>query len=153
MNYDCQLREVLAQPVLSIRTRTTMENLPGTLGMCFAEVGQYLGELGVEPAGGPFVGYYTMDVQDLDIEAGFLLKEAKPGRDRIQATVMPAGRRVECLYVGPYQDCQPAYAAIDAFLKERGLEPATMMYEQYINSPVDTPQEQLQTLIIYPVKD
>lgn len=152
MNYDCQLLDVHAQPVLSIRMRTALENLPAMLGEGFAEVGQYLGELGVKPAGAPFVGYYNMDMHNLDIEVGFPLNETRPGKGRIQSGVLPAGRRVECLYVGPYKDCQPAYEAIDVFMKERGLEPATVMYEQYLNSPIDTPQEQLQTLIIYPIK-
>ena len=32
---------------------------------------QYAGQMGVQPSGPPFVAYYNLDMQDLDLEIGF----------------------------------------------------------------------------------
>ena len=64
MTYSCEVKEQPARPTLSIRTRTSVENLPQVLGKAFGDIAQYLmGELGEQPAGPPFaarVGFYQV---------------------------------------------------------------------------------------------
>src|SRR5512135_616558 len=109
MQYPCELTERSAQPVLSIRTRTAVQNLPQVLGQSYGAIAQYLGQMGQQPAGDPFVIYYNMDMQDLDIEVGFPAPGKLPGKDSVQASEIPAGKVVSCLHVGPYDQCAAAY--------------------------------------------
>lgn len=152
MEYKCNLNLKEPQPTLSIRSRTTEQDLPALVGRAFGAVVQYLGELGEAPAGPPFSIYYNMDMQDLDTELGFPVGRALPGRGEIQASEIPGGWQASLLYTGPYPGMGVAYQALTDFVKESGREPTGVAIEFYLNSPMDTPAEGLQTLIIFPLK-
>ena len=153
MEFTCNLERKEAQPVLSIRTRTTEQGLPELVGQCFGAVAQYLGELREAPAGPPFTAYYNMDMQNLDAELGFPVGKALPGRGEIQAGEIPGGWQASVLYTGPYQGLGPAYTALTDFVRSSGHEATGVAIEFYPNSPMDTPAEKLQTLIVFPLKD
>ena len=152
MPFTCEIKEVPVQQALTIRTRTSVQNLPQTLGQCFGAVAQYLGELGEQPAGAPFVAYYNMDMNDLDVGAGFPVSRKLVGNDKIKAGQIPGGKTGTCLYTGPYQEMPPAYEALTKLLTDKGLEPTGIVYEMYLNSPMDTDPSKLQTLILFPLK-
>jgi effector-binding domain-containing protein len=152
MQYDCKLIEQAEQPALCIRTRTAVENLPAVLGKSYGAIAAYLGELGEQPAGAPFVGYFNMDMQDLDIEIGFPLASKVPGKGEIQSGTIPGGKLATCLHIGPYSAVEPAYTALTQFVAESGYEATGAAYEFYLNDPSKTPQDQLQTQIVFPIK-
>ncbi len=152
MTYKCEIKDQPAQPTLSIRVRTTLENLPQTIGHGFGTVAQYLGEIGQPPAGAPYVAYYNMDMSDLDIEIGFPVGKKLPGKGEIKASRIPGGKMGTCLYTGPYQEMPAAYEALTKLLAEKGLEPTGIVYEAYYNSPMDTEPSKLQTFILFPLK-
>ncbi len=152
MGYLCQVQEQSAQPVLSIRTRTAVQNLPQVLGQAYGAIAQYLGELGEMPAGAPFAAYHNMDMQNLDVEPGFPVSRKLPGRSEIQAGEMPQGRIATCLYVGPYSDIGPAYSALDEWVRENGYEATGVAYEIYLDDPTSTPPHELKTQIVLPLR-
>ncbi len=53
MQYQFILEEKDAQPTISIRTRTAVENLPQVLGKGYQAILKYLFEIGVQPSGAP----------------------------------------------------------------------------------------------------
>jgi effector-binding domain-containing protein len=152
MSYQCELRERSAQPTLTIRTRTSVEDLGQVLGQAYGTIGQYLGELAEPCAGPPFVAYHNEDMQDLDIEAGCPVARELPGRGEIQAGEMPGGKVATCLHTGPYSDIGPAYEALSSWMEDKGYEPAGAAYEIYLNDPEETPPEELETLIMFPLE-
>jgi effector-binding domain-containing protein len=93
-----------------------------------------------------------MDMQDLDVQAGFPVSRALPGKGTIGANEIPAGKYGSCLYVGPYADCGPTYENLTTFVKEKGYEPTGLAYEYYLNDPREEPQQVPQTLIVFPLK-
>ena len=151
MTYKCELIDRSAQPTLSIRTRAAVQNLPQVLGGAYGKVMQYMGELGETPGGAPFVAYYNMDMQDLDMEIGFPVLSALPGRAEVQAGQMPAGKAATCLYTGPYNEIAPAYNDLSAWMAAQSLHPTGVAYEFYLNDPEHTPPAELQTLIMFPL--
>jgi effector-binding domain-containing protein len=153
MSFTCEIKEIPEQQALSIRTRTSVQNLPQILGQCFGTIAAYLGELNEPPAGAPFVAYYNMDMADLEIDVGFPVLKKLPGNDMIKASQIPGGKTGTCLYTGPYQEMPPAYEALTKLLCEKGLEPTGVVYEVYLNSPMDTEPSKLQTLILFPLKN
>ncbi len=152
MTYQIELIERPVQPVLSIRTRAAVQNLPQVTGQAYGAIAQYLGQMGQHPAGAPYVAYYNMDMQNLDIEIGFPASGKVPGRDNIQASQLPGGKAVSCLYVGPYDQCGAAYEAMTQWMQSHGVEASGVTYEFYLNDPAVTPPEALQTQIVMPVK-
>ncbi|AEG58364.1 GyrI-like domain-containing protein [Desulforamulus ruminis] len=152
MNYPCELSDQPSQPVLSIRTRSAVENLPQVLGQAYLTVLRYLAEIGEQPAGPPFAAYYNMDMQDLDLEIGFPVAKALTGRNEIQPSEIPAGKQATCLYQGPYRQIEPAYQALMQWIQEKGLLPTGAAYEFYLNDPRETPESELLTKIAFPLK-
>jgi effector-binding domain-containing protein len=152
MSFKCEIKEMPAQPALAIRMRTSLQNLPQTIGECFGKVINYLGQTGEQPAGAPYVGYYNMDMNDLDIEMGFPVAKALSGKGEIKASQLPGGKMGTCLYAGPYSEMPVAYEALTKLLEEKRLEPTGIVYEVYYNSPAEVRPEELQTLILFPLK-
>lgn len=141
-----------ARPVLSIRTRTAVGNLPGVLGNAYRAIIEYLEEIGEKPSDVAFAAYYNMDMDDLDVEMGFPVSRQLSGKGEIKAGQIPAGKQVSCLYKGPYAKMEPTYEAMMQWIKENGYTPLGNCYEFYYNSPVDVPESDLLTKIVFPVK-
>lgn len=152
MAYQCEVNEQPAQPVVSLRTRVAVQDLPQVLGDSYGALMRHLIGLGEFPCGAPFVAYYNMDMQDLDIEIGFPVKHALPGNGEIRAGSIPAGKYAATVYTGPYPDIAPAYEALSAWIRRNGVEPTGVAYEFYLNDPQSTPPPELQTQICLPVK-
>lgn len=152
MAYQSEIKEKDPKPTLSIRSRTSIQGLPKLLGESYGKIAGYLAELGEEPAGAPFAAYHNMDLHDLDVEIGFPVAKAVQGRGEIQASQIPGGKLGYALHTGRYADITPAYDALTQFVKDQGYEPTGVSYEFYLNDPGETPQEQLQTQIVFPLK-
>lgn len=151
MKYPCEIIEQPTQGVLSIRTRASVDQLPQVFDKAFYEIMIYLSENGVHPAGAPFAAYYNMDMQDLDIEIGFPVNQTLLGNNEIQPNEIPAGRQAACLYTGPYNQLEQAYHQLSQWVKENGYTPTGIAYEFYLNDPSVTPENELQTKIVFPL--
>ena len=151
MTHKCELIERPAQPTLSVRTRAAVQDLPHVLGPAWGKIMQYMGELGEMPGGAPYVAYFNMDMQDLDMEIGFPVLRTLPGRGEVQAGFTPAGKAASCLHIGPYNELAAAYSDLSAWISEQGVQPTGVAYEFYLNDPQHTPPAELQTLILYPL--
>lgn len=149
MQYDFILEEKEAQAGIAIRTRTAVENLPQVLGVAYGAIMSYLDEMAVQPAGAPYVGYFNTDMRDLDIECGFTLAQALPGRQEIKPSAIPAGKRVSCLHSGPYSQVEPVYNAITEWIAANGHTSTGVFYEHYLNDPAETPENELLTKIVF----
>jgi effector-binding domain-containing protein len=152
MSYQCDLIEGPAQSALSVRVKTSVQNLPQEMGKAYGAIGQYLGELGKQPAGAPFAAYYNMDMQNLDVEIGFPVKEPLPAKGDIQASTIPGGKKATCLHLGPYDAIEPAYEAIMKWMKDNGYEATGVSYEFYLNDPNEVSPKDLKTQIAFPLK-
>ena len=152
MSYKCEVKEQTTQPTLVIRTRVSVQDLPQTLGEAYGAIAQYLGELGEQPAGPPFVAYHNMDMQNLDVEIGIPVSRKLADRDDIQAGEIPGGKAATCLYVGPYAEIELAYTALSEWMKDNGYKATGVAYEMYLNDPEETPPQELQTQIAFPLK-
>lgn len=150
MNTVCEIKNRPAMPVLSVRTRCPVTQLPQILGQTYAKIGAYLAKLGSQPVYAPFVAYYNMDMDDLDIEVGFPTA-ALPGEGEILAGELPAGRALTATYTGPYDTMQSAYEDIEIWAKEHGVQRTGVVYEFYHNDPTVTPPEELVTEIVFPL--
>lgn len=149
---NCELKDQQPLHTLSIRTTVPMQDLPQTIGQAYGAIMQYLAQLGENPGGEPFVAYYNLDMQNLDVEMGFPVTKALAGSGPIQAGRLPECKVAVCVFTGPYQEMAPAYDELTAFIQAQGYEPSGMTYEYYLNSPDEVPTSELQTRIVFPLK-
>lgn len=151
MDVQCEVKERPVTPVLSIRTRCPVAELKQNIGLAYEKIEAYLGKLGRQPTYAPFVAYYNMDMNDLDVEIGFPTEAGLPGAGEIQASALPAGKALTAMYTGSYEKMAEAYAAIETWSQERDLKRVGIVYEFYHNDPSVTAPEQLITEIVFPL--
>lgn len=152
MEYHCELIDRPAQPTLVIRTRTAAQNLPQVVGQAYGAIMAYAGRLGLQPGGAPFVAYYNMDMEDLDMEIGFPFEQPPPGEGSVLAGEIPGGKAAACLHVGPYDQLGGAYDALNKWMQANGHTPTGVAYEFYLNDPQTTPPAELRTQLVFPLK-
>jgi effector-binding domain-containing protein len=147
MSIKCELKVLKSQPSLSIRLKTTVDELTEVFATGYREIERYLEECNVEPTGRPFAIYYNLDIRQLDVEFGFPVSDILNGTDNIQPSQTPSGKSVTCLHIGPYIDVEPSYHALTEWIKNYGYEAAGIAYEVYLNDPVNTEPAKLNTQV------
>jgi effector-binding domain-containing protein len=65
---------------------------------------------------------------------------------------METGKVATSLYIGPYEDCGPAYEELAQFVKDQGYEATGVAIEYYLNDPSQPPFEEAQTRIVLALK-
>ena len=152
MNYEISLNEQQEQKVLSIRTRTKIEELPLKIGEAYGKIMQHLTELGQTPIDAPYTAYYNLDMNDLEVEMGFPVASQLQDKDDMKATIIPAGKYASCMHKGPYSQMEKPYEAMAKGIEEKGYEAIGICYEYYYNSPMEVEESELLTKIVMPVK-
>jgi effector-binding domain-containing protein len=147
-----ELIEQAPQPALIVHAHTRAQDLPALLGQVYGRVIGHLGAQAEQVALMPFVAYYNLDMQDLEIDAGFTVVREIPGEGDIQAVYLPGGPVAACTHYGPYGDCGPAYEALQAWITEHGREATGVAYEFYLNDPQIVAPEQIEMRIVFPLK-
>ena len=147
-----ELNQLSAQPVLAIRTRTTMEGLPKIIGDSYMRIMAYLNELGEQPADCPYTAYHNLDMQNLDVEMGFPVARTLPEKGEMKSGEIPSGKAASFMYKGPYAGMEQPYNEIFKWLAENGHEATGIYYEHYYNSPAEVAENDLLTKIVIPIK-
>lgn len=149
---NIELFEAADKYTLSVRTRTSVEKLPMLITEVYSKLAKYLQELETTMADMPFVCYYNLDMQDMDVEIGFIVAKPLPAKDNIQAGVIPAGKRAVCLYRGPYSEIEPIYMEMLKWTFDKEYKTQGHVYESYYNSPEDFHESELITRIVMPIE-
>lgn len=152
MSHGIELIESPARPVLSLRRVTSVDQLPLIIGKSYESIFSYLYQLGEQPADMPFVAYYNMDMNALEVEIGVPVFSPIQGTEEIQSGEIPEGKKVVAMHQGSYQSMSATYDAVNQWIAERALEPTGVVYEFYFNSPEEVPESELLTKIIFLLK-
>jgi effector-binding domain-containing protein len=153
MKWNIELKEKPKQFTLVIKRKTSIGELPKIIGECYMQIGKYLGELGEQPSNAPFVAYFNMDMENLDLELGFPVNKPLPGKGDIVSGEIPAGAFVTSLYKGPYSDMKNLYEEMMKWMGENGYEMSGAAYEYYLNSPAEVKDEsEYLTMVELPVR-
>ncbi len=149
-----EITEIQAQPVVAIRTTTTMEGISNALHEILPAVWGHVTSHGGQPAGPPFTRYYSWDGASTDMEAGIPVAAPVPGEGRIVSTELPAGKVARAIHVGSYEKLSDTYRALESYIKEQGLTPAGAVWEVYLTDPGQEPDTSTwKTEINWPVSD
>lgn len=157
---DMNIVELSVRNSLAVRYRTSMADLSKSMGQVYGEIAAFMAKKGIAFAGPPFAMYYNMDMDDLDLEIGFPVASAVAsalaatisGEGRVKVGQLPGGKLATATHIGAYDGIAETYERLTAFVAEKGLKPEDFMYEEYLNSPEDTPPEKLATNIYFPLK-
>lgn len=121
-----------------------------------------LTEQGIRPSGSGGTIEHDGEFRESDVDESVFL--AVPEGTTVSAPLatldMPARTAVVATVVGPYPEAIPrAHEAISAYITEHGLRPSrtpddirTHHFNVYVNTPMDVPEEQLETRVYVPVE-
>jgi effector-binding domain-containing protein len=146
MPYDIRLVTLQPRPAIVIRGTMRAEALPGFFGGAYAELYAYAGRCGAAPDGPPFARYPGITTAavgpEITVEAGVTLQRAVEGAGRIESSELPGGDCAVTEHVGPYDTMEPAYKAIEEWMRAHGREPASGPWEIYHSDPAEEPDPQ-----------
>jgi effector-binding domain-containing protein len=138
-----------AKHVLYQHFVVSMDELPETIKQSFTAQYARMEQAGIIPAGPPFVIYRTM-AQPWDIDVCAPIAPPLTQTPGFDVKELPATRVVSMLHVGPYDTIGRAYDAVDGYIKNHSLIASGPPREIYL-SPPDTPSEQIQTIVEWPI--
>ena len=152
MSYEIKLLEMTDQPTLVMRSIMPVGKLPEFFGKAYGGIISYLTEIGDYPAGMPFAAYHNLDMNAMDVEAGFPVARNLEGKGDIRSSLIPGGKFLSTLHIGSYDSLKPAYDAWHNGLSIITLVPTGVAYEYYLNDPSADPSISPETEVRFPLK-
>lgn len=139
MDYDIDARELVEQPTAVCTTTLAVTEIGSWLGPTYASVAERLAAEGAGPVGPPFARYHLLGAGRFQIEAGFpALRPIADGAE-VTAATLPGGPVAHTVHVGPYDAMEPAYEALEAWIRDHGYEANGDPWEVYLSDPIAEP--------------
>jgi effector-binding domain-containing protein len=114
----------------------------------------YLSEQGKQLAGAPYLAYMNPneDWSQFDIEWGLPIDEPVSVKGDFIMSRSYGGKALTVTHKGAYNNLEVAYNALMDYAKENSLQSTGVYYDYYLNDPNDTPESELLTQVVYPIK-
>ena len=112
----------------------------------------HLNDLRELPGGAPIVCFHNMDLEKLDVEYIFPVANPLSGKEDIKANLIPAQNVVTAIDMGTYENQDSTLEEILIWIEGNGFEMKGEIYYQYLNDPNETPEDELLTVMIVPIK-
>jgi effector-binding domain-containing protein len=135
-----------------MRFRSPAAELPRGFFHRYALMTRHAVEHGQAPASHPFAIYENNDGNAADVEAGFAIEADIESAASMLVQRMPGATVASLVHRGAYSKIEPSYFRLLEWMHESGLERAGRFMEVYLNSPIDTPEDELLTQIMVPVR-
>lgn len=151
--------ELTPQPILYIEEASSLnsDSISMKMGAAFGEIGAFMKKHNLNMGGAPLAITKVFSLTEMywEFNAAIPVVESLEGIDgngRVKIGMTPEGKAVKAVHVGSYETSVSTYNAIEAYIKEKGLEQAGNPWEEYIDDPMVVKEDELRTNIYYPVK-
>ena len=114
----------------------------------------FLTQQGIEIAGAPYLAYTNgnADFSRFDVELGIPVSEEVAVSGEFFMSKTCEGKAITATHKGAYKDIDAAYTALMEYMAENKLESTGVYYDYYLNNPADTPESELLTQVVFPIK-
>ncbi|MFC2172188.1 GyrI-like domain-containing protein [Acidobacteriota bacterium] len=152
MKYDCTLKKLDSQPVMSIRGWTNLEQLSSTIAEYLEQIWKYIEIADGEVVGPPFSRCHQEKGGEIDIEAGVPIRTALPDESVIKSGELPGGEAVVTVHYGPYKRLLEADESLEAWVRQHERAPSGPSWQVYCSNPGEVPNpEEWKTEIVKPL--
>ena len=138
------------QSAVVVRRKIALTDFGEALADILPRVFQHIAGAGQQPAGMPFVRYFSMDGVACDIAAGMPVLEPIDGAGDIEQHVLPGGRALTALHVGAYGDVGAVWGQVMQRARELGSD-AQFGWDVYTNDPGEVAPEECETRVYLPL--
>jgi effector-binding domain-containing protein len=129
-----EIRELPAQPAAVEVSVTDAAGSTAVIDRGFPRLFGRLAELGVAPAGPPYIRYLRMGEQ-LELELGIPVPAGSAAADG----ALPAGRVAVLRHIGHFSGLREAGEGLERWVAEQGEEVAGPFWEAYVTDPSSEP--------------
>lgn len=143
--------ELEPQPAMVVRRKVAVQELGGVLGDILPRVYQHIVQAGQQPAGMPFMRYFSMDGVSCDIAAGLPVAEPIAGEGDIENHTLPGGEALTALHVGAYEEVGSVWSQVMRRAGELGSEHGFGGWDVYTNDPDEVAEEERETRVYLPL--
>ena len=143
--------ELEPQPAMVVRRKVAVEDLGGVLADILPRVYQHIVQSGQQPAGMPFMRYFSMDGVSCDIAAGLPVAEPIAGAGDIENHTLPGGQALTALHVGAYEEVGAVWGQVMRRAGELGSENRFGGWDLYANDPGEVSEEERETRVYLPL--
>ena len=150
-NVAIETVELEPQPAMVVRRKVAVEDLGGVLADILPRVYQHIVQSGQQPAGMPFMRYFSMDGVSCDIAAGIPVGEPIAGAGDIENHTLPGGQALMALHVGAYEEVGAVWGQVMRRAGELGSENRFGGWDVYANDPGEVSEEERETRIYLPI--
>jgi effector-binding domain-containing protein len=142
MDYEVIVKEVAPEHLASVRGTYRMAELPEVMGREFRRILDALRAEGIQPSGGVLAIYHGWTEDTVDVELAATIKGVffpQGPRRGVNPSMVPGGKMVFTVHVGPYDRISAAYQAMQEYAGANDLKLADMMWERYLTDPAVEP--------------
>lgn len=151
--YQIELRELAERTTAVVRSTLALGEIGPFVGHAIEAVGRMLADEGRSPTGPPFARYHRRDEQTFEVEVGFPVVGVVSPTGEVVASTLPGGSAAVLAYVGPYEEMEPAYAALAEWIATHGGTPKGDPWEVYLSDPAQEPDPaQWRTHLVMPFR-
>ncbi|MFW2380997.1 MAG: GyrI-like domain-containing protein [Acidimicrobiales bacterium] len=140
------------QDAIAVRGEIALADMPQFFQRAFIASFRAAADAGVDITGPPFGFYPEMPAEKVVIEAGFPVSGPVATSGETHPLVLPGGKAIELIHVGPFEELAETYAALQTWMEDQRIKPASGMWEVYLTDPaVEPDQSKWQTKIVWPI--
>ena len=135
-------------------TQVSMDIIAEAMSAGYAKLMGCIAEQNKQIAGAPYCCYTNAseDYSQFDVELGIPVSEAVPAQGAFIMSRTYEGKAVAATHKGAYKDLERTYTAMMDYVKENSLELTGVYYDYYLSNPADTPESELLTMVVFPVR-
>jgi effector-binding domain-containing protein/carbon monoxide dehydrogenase subunit G len=132
---------------------TDAESPKAVLTDAYMKIGAFMRANGIAMQGAPLTVTTSYDSNGWKFDAAIPVdrNDVAAGTD-LQAGTTYAGKAVQFIHRGPYDKLSETIPKAYAWLNVEGYKPKDRLIEEYISDPGNTPVDQLQTRLVFPVE-
>jgi len=161
-----QPEQVSIEPVLAAQYSTGCGTDPNeiaaAMGKAFESIHQFTSSHELRFAGPPRSIYTGYDAEGTEFTVAVPIAAAPAGgtgESEVTVGEIPGGQALRFIHKGPYPKLMETYQQISEWMKDQGMLKSDAdwakympMWEEYLNDPDSTPEEELITHIYVPVR-
>lgn len=169
MNFQAQIEEMPFHQALMVRAECKMMQMGKVMSQSMLKIASHLEAQGQPTKQAPFARYYDFKFDEVvnqgvlkmllgmfthvwKFEVGFPVENKVEAAGDLQPVEYNYGKVATCIHQGPYKKVGATYKQLHQWLKENGHTPQDTSFEIYLNDPCKTPEAELKTKIVIPLK-
>lgn len=137
--YDVHGETRTGQPTAVVSTTLPVPEIGPWLARTYGTIGAVLDRQGIRPVGPPFGRFHQVSDDRFEVEAGFPVAVAVEDDGEVRASSLPGGPVATTMHVGPYEAMEPAYEALESWVREHDGDLAGDPWEVWLSDPSREP--------------